>query len=338
MFLHIRCLALFLLSRFGSLSHLKDVIVGGLKIQKLYQEHLESTTTTDIRPIIAEYDSSWWIRSPVFFRQHVPKALVIEHHSLYETYLLKIFFVEDELRLCLEDEERMLLKQEKNIIEEQRFRVEEAKRMSILGKLTHSKRNHVDIVPGKTNPTDLSCLFHLLDTVWLTLDVERFISQQGHVKCKFPWSDDYTVGRNFWLTLACLDPCRKGWLSEELDILSGLVTFYDSGDTYDYEWRDWYVRVHECLQDYGLEKCRELMKSISETQLKERLPVILLGAKVFDKKRIDPTNYCIRFKLADSVPKQGGIFGDCGVWVCIFLYQLAHGLSLDVEDTFDVAL
>ncbi|GJU17435.1 reverse transcriptase domain-containing protein, partial [Tanacetum coccineum] len=238
-------------------------------------------------------------------------------------------------------------------------------------------------------------------------------SQQGPVKCKFPWSDDYTIGRNFWLTLACLDTSRKGWLTEEhidlwvdymwhgrpdnanwamvscyfvqillqnstplfyangdkyatpwsdvdqvffpinetaqhwclahLDILSGLVTFYDSGDTNDYEWRDWVVRetyvtcqefnvrcqerreqmiemqpfLHVStvladsynllkeLQDYELEKCRELMKSISETQLKERLPVILVGAKVFDKKGIDPTDYCIQFKLADSVPKQG---------------------------------
>ncbi|GKA78945.1 hypothetical protein Tco_0785482 [Tanacetum coccineum] len=116
---------------------------------------------------------------------------------------------------------------------------------SILGKLTHSKRNHVDIVPGKTNSTvswvkinkhrqnvndpslldllkkvkpwfeDLSCLFHSLDTVWLTPDIERFISQHGQVKCRFPWSYDYTVGRNFCLTLACLDPSRKGWLSEE---------------------------------------------------------------------------------------------------------------------------
>ncbi|GJR41692.1 hypothetical protein Tco_1309795 [Tanacetum coccineum] len=59
------------------------------------------------------------------------------------------------------------------------------------------------------------------------------------------------------------------------------------------------------LQDYELDKCRKLMKSISETQLKERLLVIQLGAKVFDKKGIDPTDYCIRFKLADSVPKQG---------------------------------
>ncbi|GKB17917.1 hypothetical protein Tco_0851840 [Tanacetum coccineum] len=61
------------------------------------------------------------------------------------------------------------------------------------------------------------------------------------------------------------------------------------------------------LQDYELEKCRELMKSISETQLKERLPVILEGAKVFDKKGINQSDYCIRFKLADSIPKQGDL-------------------------------
>ncbi|GJZ67847.1 hypothetical protein Tco_0631087 [Tanacetum coccineum] len=77
------------------------------------------------------------------------------------------------------------------------------------------------------------------------------------------------------------------------------------------------------LQDYELEKCTELMKSISETQLKvvkkisfiaklrrqcssgevvmERLPIILEGAKVFDKKGIHPSDYSISFKLADNV-------------------------------------
>ncbi|GJS66513.1 hypothetical protein Tco_0681077 [Tanacetum coccineum] len=265
----------------------------------------ESTTTTDIRPTIAEYESSWWIRNHVFFWQHVPKAPVIEHHSLFETYLSKLeksrkrahssfrvshfnekfsslgrdfmdslnilfqdliqphyldedisndFIVEDELRLCLEDQERMLLEQAKNIIEEQRFRVEE----------------------------DLSHLFHSLDTIWLTPDIERFNSQQEHVKCKFPWSDDYTVGRKFWLTLACLDPSRKGWLNEDhIDL-----------------WVDYMWNRRPDNANWAM---------VSDVD-QERLPVILLGAKVFDKKGIDPTNYCIRFKLADSVPKQGDPF------------------------------
>ena len=52
------------------------------------------------------------------------------------------------------------------------------------------------------------------------------------------------------------------------------------------------------------------------------LPLILQETGVFDKKRIDPENYKISFRLAQNVPKQGGVFGDCGVFVCMFLYRL----------------
>ena len=57
-----------------------------------------------------------------------------------------------------------------------------------------------------------------IDTVGLTDDIERFIWQSGPIKSKFPWNDDYIVDRNFWLTLVCLDPARKGWLTEEVCI------------------------------------------------------------------------------------------------------------------------
>nr|GEX69057.1 reverse transcriptase [Tanacetum cinerariifolium] len=158
---------------FGSLSHLKDVIFVGLKIQKLYQEHLvgrkslslkdlifylfakESTTTTDIGPTIAEYESSWWIRSHVLARERNEEYGVLhfndEFSSLGREFMdtLNILFQgliqphysnedisndfidEDELRLCLEDEEMMLLQQENNIIEEQRFRLEDTNKMRL---------------------------------------------------------------------------------------------------------------------------------------------------------------------------------------------------------------
>ncbi|GJY74072.1 hypothetical protein Tco_0478503 [Tanacetum coccineum] len=65
------------------------------------------------------------------------------------------------------------------------------------------------------------------------------------------------------------------------------------------------------LQDYELEKCKDLMKSISETQLKVLKKIFFIAklrrVKVFDKKGIYPTDYYIRFKLADSVPKQGDL-------------------------------
>nr|GEV39567.1 phospholipase-like protein [Tanacetum cinerariifolium] len=62
---------------------------------------------------------------------------------------------------------------------------------------------------------DVSRLFHSMDTIWLSDDIERFISQPRQLKSMFPWSDDYTISKNLWLRLVCLDPCRKGWLSEE---------------------------------------------------------------------------------------------------------------------------
>ena len=65
---------------------------------------------------------------------------------------------------------------------------------------------------------------------------------------------------------------------------------------------------------------------------------MLSRVNLFENKGIDASQYKISFRLADKVPKQAGIFGDCGVWVCIFLYRLSHGKVLHVDDPVDVAL
>ncbi|GJT03263.1 phospholipase-like protein [Tanacetum coccineum] len=308
----------------------------------------ESTTTSDIKPTKAEYESSWWIRSQLFFRQHVPKAPVVQHHSMYETYLAKLeksrkrshssfrtssgvlttiisrpkkwikdevisqlnlcvfkletiiqvftrerkneygfkdefsrlgrefmnslnilfeelsqslytdenisndYLVEEELRLCLEAEERMCLEHKKNIIEEQRFRVNEAKRMKLeeekLLEISELKKKASRVYEFKSYEKyirkDLSRSFHSLDTVWLTPDIQRFISREGNIKY----------------------PTRKGWLSEEhidlwvdymwhgipdnaiwamvscyfVQILlqNSTPLFYDNGDKYATPWSD----------------------------------------------------------------------------------------------------
>ncbi|GJS31435.1 phospholipase-like protein, partial [Tanacetum coccineum] len=424
----------------------------------------DSKTNTDIRPTRAEYESSWWIESNlekshkilassfresssvrtrdsrlktrrltdrvirelnvhVFKLETIIQVLALERNDKLEfnkdlsrlrgdfVESLNILFqelvdphdsvedianeylVDEELKLCLEEEERIHSEQEKRIQQEKRLRLEEEE--------------------------------------MLRLEEEKML--------QIAESDGYTVSRNFWLRLVCLDPCRKGWLSEEhidmwvdymwhgrrenanwamascyfvqllmkynmplfyangdmygipwsdvdqvlipinetdqhwcpahLDILSGLVTFYDSGDTYDYEWRDWYVIVRQCLelylltlltnsilvkdmmvklfeinnerdlrtvadtyamcqqlhacchekreqmlemqsflhvstslvesyklleelQDFELEKCRDLMKSISETQLKV-LKKLSFIAKLRRPTNEKPENYVI---------------------------------------------
>ncbi|GJZ67162.1 phospholipase-like protein, partial [Tanacetum coccineum] len=229
--------------------------------------------------------------------------LVDPHDSVKD--IANEYLVDEELKLCLEEEERIRSEQEKRIQQEKRLRLEEEKML----RLEEEKMLQ--------NAEDVSRLFHSMDTIWLSDDIERFISQPGQLKSMFPWSDDYTVSRNFWLRLVCLDPCRKGWLSEEhidlwvdymwhgrrenanwamvscyfvqllmqnnmplfyangdkygipwsdvdqvfipinetdqhwslaqLDILSGLVTFYDSGDTLNFNYT---TVVYYCLVDY----------------------------------------------------------------------------------------
>ncbi|PWA72848.1 F-box associated interaction domain-containing protein [Artemisia annua] len=68
------------------------------------------------------------------------------------------------------------------------------------------------------------------------------------------------------------------------------------------------------------------------------LPIVLEQAKVFEKKCIDRAKYGITFKDAHNIPAQGGLFGDCGIWVCIFLYRLSNGKRLAVENPVQAAL
>ncbi|GJY01229.1 phospholipase-like protein [Tanacetum coccineum] len=77
------------------------------------------------------------------------------------------------------------------------------------------------------------------------------------------------------------------WCLAEFDILLGVVKFYDSGDSYDVECRDWYIRTRDCLQGRS-----------------GRLPEVLDPVNVFDKKEINKSAYHITFGIAENVSKQ----------------------------------
>ncbi|PWA19317.1 ulp1 protease family, C-terminal catalytic domain-containing protein [Artemisia annua] len=95
---------------------------------------------------------------------------------------------------------------------------------------------------------------------------------------------------------------KQHWSLAHFHIKSGLVTFYDSEGYHEPETRPWYLNMRRCLE------CN--------------LPAILEQTDVFGSKGINPVEYSIKFKNAHNIPKQGGIFGDCGVFVCLFLYRL----------------
>ncbi|GKB40993.1 phospholipase-like protein [Tanacetum coccineum] len=54
-------------------------------------------------------------------------------------------------------------------------------------------------------------------------------------------------------------------------------------------------------------------------------------------KGISADDYKITYKYADA-PFQASLFGDCGIWVCIFIYRLCRNLPLTVDDPLETAL
>nr|GFA06657.1 phospholipase-like protein [Tanacetum cinerariifolium] len=191
----------------------------------------------------------------------------------------------------------------------------------------------------RSNPTHMKLALEKCKTTnrryvnVLRIPMEFLSSSRWH-HCKFPWCNDVVVDRPFWDSLIRLDDNRLGWLHEEvfisinepnrhwslakLHIKSRNVTFYNSQETFDVEIRPWYVKIRRCLES--------------------KIPVVLQETGVFVSKGIDPTHYSINFRHAQNILKQGGVFGDCGVFFCLFLYRLAHGIQLDVEDPIQTIL
>ncbi|GKC50098.1 phospholipase-like protein, partial [Tanacetum coccineum] len=184
---------------------------------------------------------------------------------------------------------------------------------------------------------DLKRPFNKIDRIFFSHDLEEWLSRSVVGHCKFPWCNDISVDRSFWHGLCGLDDNHKGWLVDEVfipinepkchwslaifHICSGIVTFYNSEKTiatHDKEFRLWYLKMRQCLE--------------------EKILVVLKETGVFGKKNIDPARYKISFRHADHVPKQGGVFGDCGVFLCMFLYRLAYGVLLAVDDPVQAAL
>nr|GEX81286.1 phospholipase-like, aminotransferase-like mobile domain protein [Tanacetum cinerariifolium] len=110
---------------------------------------------------------------------------------------------------------------------------------------------------------------------------------------------------------------KRHWSLAQFHIQSGNVTFYDTQKIEGVEYRPWYLKMRSCLET--------------------KLPVLLHRTGVFVSKGIDLNRYSIKSSQEQNVPQHGGLFGDYGVFVCLFLYRLAHGIPLSVEDPIHMA-
>ncbi|PWA56704.1 ulp1 protease family, C-terminal catalytic domain-containing protein [Artemisia annua] len=130
------------------------------------------------------------------------------------------------------------------------------------------------------------------------------------VRYPVPWKD---VERVFFR----VNEPDKHWILAELHIATGVVTFYDSLGLVKSNRRSWW---------------RAMKKD-----LPLRLISYLNQCGVLKSKSISIDTYDISYDFA-RVPVQGGLFGDCGVWVCICLYRLCRNEPLEVKDPVQAAL
>nr|GEY71882.1 hypothetical protein [Tanacetum cinerariifolium] len=70
-----------------------------------------------------------------------------------------------------------------------------------------------------------------------------------------------------------------------------------------------------------------------DTTLQAKIPEVMMQAKVFDQKEIDHTIYTISFTNDVNVPKQGGVFGDCGPSTHPSYYAGTFGSTLNLRKT-----
>ncbi|GJT38995.1 phospholipase-like protein [Tanacetum coccineum] len=178
--------------------------------------------------------------------------------------------------------------------------VEEEKERQFIGQMNSSAHMKLAIercVPKKEE--DLKRPFNRIDRIFLSHNLEEWLSRSVVGHCKFPWCNDISVDRSFWHGLCGLDDNRQGWLVDEVFILinepkrhwpllmfyicSGIVTFYDSeksNATHDKEFRPWYLKMRQCLED--------------------KILVVLKETRIFEKKIIDLAK-CVSTRYEVSV-------------------------------------
>ncbi|GKD20843.1 hypothetical protein Tco_1222546 [Tanacetum coccineum] len=156
-------------------------------------------------------------------------------------------------------------------------------------------------------------MLRLGSRVHLTDAFDIFLSRQGPLRCRFPWCKDVSVDQRFWESLVCLDPTKKGWIMDEhIELWVNYMWHFRPHDD------DWAMVcgyfVQLLLQDsIPSWYANGSLYKVSWCNVEEaKFPKVMMQAKVFDQKGIDYTRYTISFTNAVNVPKQGGVFGDCG--------------------------
>ncbi|GJU08127.1 phospholipase-like protein [Tanacetum coccineum] len=201
------------------------------------------------------------------------------------------------------------------------------------------------------------------DNVTVPDEISEFLKMQDPPEYRFPWGFwDLTVDRIFWLQLACLDLAKKGWLGDSVTpgfIGGSMHGYFYNGVTYPVPWRNVekvYFPVNEperhwCLAELqistGVVTFYDTLGWVKgnrrpwwrnmKRNLPQQLTSYLNEHGVLASKGISVEQYEIKYAFPNVV-RQADDSGDCGVWVCIFLYRLSRKQPLAFKDPIQTVL
>nr|GEV14154.1 hypothetical protein [Tanacetum cinerariifolium] len=152
-----------------------------------------------------------------------------------------------------------------------------------------------------------------------------FIKMKDPLEYRFPWGyRDIIVDREFWLVLACLDNIKQGWLKDShLDLWVDLMWYSKESNL---NWA--MVCPHFLTCTVGRSMTDYYSNGV-------RYPVAWRDVK--KSKGIAVETYELKY-MFPKVGRQADNYGDCGAWVCIFLYRLSRNLPLTVDDPLQTVL
>ncbi|GKA09537.1 phospholipase-like protein [Tanacetum coccineum] len=146
------------------------------------------------------------------------------------------------------------------------------------------------------------------DNVIVPYEISEFLKMQDPPEYRFPWRfRDLIVDRIFCLQLACLNLAKKAgwerihWCLAELQISTGVVTFYDTLGWVKGNRRPWWRNM--------------------KRNFPQQLTSYLNEHGVLASKGISVEKYEIKCAFPNVV-RHADDSGDCGVWVCIFYTSL----------------
>nr|GEX00528.1 phospholipase-like protein [Tanacetum cinerariifolium] len=213
---------------------------------------------------------------------------------------------EEEIRVRLEEQKRLRLEEDRVLEVKKKWEEDYMKRSYAFMNYDHMKQAMTPCAPKKRShyvAVRRIVGLNATDNIWISEDLDIYLGKPGHLRCKFSWSKEHidlwvdymwhvrpndanwAMVSSYFVKLLLQNAMPLWYVNgvrysiawtkadkfvAEFDILSGVVTFYDSGDNYNFKCCDWYIWTRDCLQ--------------------VRLPEVLELLNVLENKGIDKRN------------------------------------------------